>query len=678
MLGFSRRSQDQEAPPMATDMENMTDDAIVGFVDGEFTRREQERLPIELQWRLNIAFIEGNQYVNINPAAQQLEEDPKLFWWQEREVFNQVAPIVETRIAKLSRMRPILNSRPGTNAQEDIRSAKVGTQLLKNTYSDNGIADQMTDAYAWLESCGTVLMKHVWDPSKGPIIAKLEQISDMAGGQGQTQDLREGDLDTIICPPQEIYPDSCYRQTVKQQRSIIHARAYHIDEIEEIWGVRVAPEDTTAMQLQRSMIGIGGLGYGMGGFHFVSTRLKNHAIVKEYWEIPSKKFPRGRLFIVASKKLLYRGELPYPVGDEGQLALPFSKADCIKRPGCFFGRSIVERMIPIQRRYNALRNRKAEYLNRCAIGQWVVEEGSIDPEKLEMEAGAPGAVHIYARGFKAPEMVDNPELPAAFQTEESTLMMEMSMISGVSELSRQSNAPPGVKSGVALSIALEQDDTRLSTTANNIEQFLIESGRIWLRMYKTFVKGVRTLRRIGKNNVVELLDWEAADIRSDDVVIEAFSALAESPAQRRQMVFDLLESGIFSEDSNLSKDTRVKLLEMLELGNWEAFDENDELHVSKAERENRMMASGQYMNPVDYDEHVLHIKAHNKFRLTTDYEELLAQAPQIEAIYQQHVNVHLYFLAQQIQGMQQQQMMAVAPGGGDNAAVQGQQPAGNQ
>ena len=76
----------------------------------------------------------------------------------------------------------------------------------------------------------------------------------------------------------------------------------------------------------------------------------------------------------------------------------------------------------------------------------------------------------------------NPPLPSAFETEEQTLLTEFSILSGVSEVSRQSNAPPGVKSGVAMSLALEQDETRLSDTANNIELGLVECGSQWLRL----------------------------------------------------------------------------------------------------------------------------------------------------------------------------------------------------
>ncbi len=679
MWPFGGRTQEVAARPEETD----TEDSLVRFVEDEFRRRQEERRPFELQWRLNIAFIEGHQYVDVNAAAGILEEVPKLFWWQEREVFNHIASIVETRIAKLNRMRPILKSRPGSNQQEDLRAAKVASQLLRNIYYDQGIQKLMSEAFAWEEANGSVLFKHVWDRQKGKVIAELvamatgEAGDEVTGETGSRELLYEGDLDVVVVPPQEFYPDSSYRQGVEQCRSVIHARAYHIDEIEETWGVRVNPEQTSAIQLQKSMVAAGGLGYIGGGFHYVTSQLKDHAVVKEYWERPGKRFPRGRLIIVGGGKLLYKGDLPYPVDEDGRLGLPFTKLDCIKRPGVFWGRSIVERLIPIQRRYNALRNRKAEYLNRVAIGQWNVEEGSVDPDIFEAEAGAPGAIHEYKKGYAPPQPVKNEPLPAAFETEEQNLLYEFNAISGVSELSRQSNAPPGVKSGVALSIALEQDDTRLSTTASNVEQFLVESGRMWLRLYKTFAQGPRTLRVIGNNNLVEFLDWSGADIKSDDVMIEAFSALAESPAQRRQMVFDLLNTplAVDPDTGRMSKEVRAKFLEMLEFGNWEDLDDDDQLHSNKAERENRMLAQGMFPQAVNYDDHILHVARHNKFRLTTDYEELLSQNPQIDFLFQQHVDQHLQFL---VKSMAPTAPQFMPQGGGGPASSNGEQPEGNK
>ena len=637
MFGLGKNSKGQEAK---------SDDELVRYVEEEYKRRQEERRPWELQWRLNLAFVDGQQYMDINPGSGGLSEIPKLYWWTEREVFNQTAPVIETRLAKLARMRPILKCRPGTDAQDDIRAAKVGTILLSNIQQEKSIRNIQAQVNSWSETCGTGILKHLWNPRAGPVVAKV-MATDEVTGEPKEEEIREGDLDVIVCPPQEIFPDSNYHQDIGNCRSIMHTKSYHVDEIMESWDQWVDPEETSAMQLHRTMIGMGGLGYGNGSFGLSTSKLKDHAVVKELWEVPSRKRPQGRLLIVAGKKVLYQGPLPYPIGNDGTLALPFTKVCCIERPGMFWGRSIVERIIPIQRRYNALRNRKAEYLNRCVIGQWVVEEGSVDLDILETEAGAPGSIVTYARGFNPPKQADNPQLPVAFETEENTLLQELSMISGVSELSRQSNAPPGVKSGVALSIALEQDDTRLSSTAGNIEQFFVENGKIWLRMHKKFVQGSRTLRKIGKNNVIELMDWTAADIRSDDVVVDTFSALAESPAQRRQMVFDLLNTGLFNDPDTgrLTKEIRHKILEIIEMGNWETSDDSDVLHLNKAERENRQITTqGIVAIAASYDDAVLHIKIHNEYRLTTDYEEIIAQNRILDEMMQEHVNMHLQHL----------------------------------
>ena len=89
------------------------------------------------------------------------------------------------------------------------------------------------------------------------------------------------------------------------------------------------------------------------------NQVKNYAIVKEYYERPCRRYPQGRYIVVANKKTLYVGTLPYKIGNDGEFDFPFVKIVSIYSTGCFWGKSVVERCIPIQRRYNALRNRKA-------------------------------------------------------------------------------------------------------------------------------------------------------------------------------------------------------------------------------------------------------------------------------------------------------------------------------
>jgi len=645
---------EQPAGPQDDPYANYSTKEIVDFVEKEFERRQKERIPFELQWRLNIAFIEGNQYVQINEVAQTLDRIPEDYWYEQREVFNHIAPNIEARQARLGKMRPVLKVRPGSSDKSDIRATKISTQLLQSVQHEQKIRNKIHEVIRWLELTGTCCIKNIWNPDAGPLVPQIdpqtgEPMVDPATGQPVL--IREGDLEVIVCPAPEIFPESPYNQKIEDNRSIIHAKIYPVKVVKEIWGVDVPPEESKVVRLQELMTGGGFIGktYTSG----MRESLKEAVIVKEYHELPTKKYPMGRLIVVANHKLLSFGPLPYKIGKDGKLGLPFVKMCCIERPGLFWGRTVIERLIPIQRRYNALRNRKAEYLSACAIGGWIVEENSIvDMADLEASGNAPGYICRYRAGTNPPQRTINPPLPSAFETEEQTLLTEFSILSGVSEVSRQSKAPPGVKSGVAMSLALEQDETRLSDTANNIELGLIECGSQWLRLLKQFVKIPRLVRIAGKDNVVDVMEWTASDLKPEDVIMDSFSALSESPTQRRQMVFDLLGMGLFHNPDTgvIDRPARSKIMEMLQFLDWEGVDDDDQLHSAKAERENRQLANGNPCMPVHYDSHFLHIKRHNEFRLSTEYEALIAEHPQIEEIFEAHVLAHMQALAPLMQG----------------------------
>jgi len=627
------------------------DQDLVGFVEKEYLRRQRERRFFELIWRLNLAFYEGNQFMDINTATWQLEEQPLMFDWQEREVFNHIAPNIDTRISKLKKMRVVPKVNPaGINDVADLNSAKVATHILKTNYEKQKIKDKQAEEILWMEICGTVFRKHIWNRSKGRVIAQTEELQgeNFEMETTQSQEVQEGDMEIVVIPPQEIFPDSCYHTSLDQCKSIIHAKAFSVDDIRDIWGVEVAPEVAETQKMVKAMTGLSGLSYGQGGFMLHTVKLENHAIVKEYWEKSGKEYTQGRFIIVAGGKLIHAGELPYFIDDDNQPGLPFTKLDCIARPGTFWGKTVLERLIPIQRRYNSLKNRKMEYLNRVSIGQWIVARDSVDLDLMQNEGGMPGTIIEYEPGLGPPSKIKDPPLPSTFENEEMNLLNEFTILSGVSEISRQSNVPPGVTSGVAMARMKEEDDSRISNTAENMERFEVESAKKQLRMFKQFVDLPRTLQITGKNNLAEVIDWTGNDLTSENVYIDSISALTDSPAQKRQMVFDLMSAGLLidPDTGQINREMRSKIFEMIEMGDWETADDEYQLHSAKAERENRILKNGQQANLLEYDDHLVHINRHNKFRLTVDYEELRIQNPQIEDVFNEHVNQHLMFMAQ--------------------------------
>lgn len=642
--GQAPELEEQVAEPEFDPYEMVEASALVSEVNREYERRKKERKSYELQWMLNMAFIEGNQYIDINYTSQTIIDVMAESDWEEREVFNHIAPNIETRIARLSKMTPILKVRPGSNEISDLRKTKVSSQLLQNIYYEKRIADLMADAISWIEFTGTVIFKQYWDQNSGPIISWPQIMPD---GTQVLEEAQQGDLGVMVCPPQEIFPNSNYCQEISDCESLIHARVYSCKAVKEIWGVEVEPDESGAKELQRSMLGKAGGKSKLGtytGPEVQINELKDTVVVKEFWEIPSHQYPQGRLIIVANQTLLNFDPLPYKCGPDMSYGLPFTKCVCIRRPGVFWGKTVIERLIPLQRRYNALRNRKAEYLTSCAIGNWLIEENSVDMEDLEANAGKPGHIIIYRKGTTAmPQKVSSPALPQAFETEEYTLLQEFSILSGVSEMSRQGKAPTGVKSGVAISLALEQDETRLSSVADNIKRCLVHSGAQYLRFYKQFAKGPQMLRFVNRNNTVDISEWMASDLKSEDVILDSFSALSESPTQKRQMVFDLLGTGLFMDPDTgrVDRNTRNRILDMLQFTDWEGIDDDDELHMAKAERENRAMSEGQIAYPSTFDNHLLHINKHDIYRVSVDYESLIAENQIIAELFEQHTQLHM-------------------------------------
>ena len=215
----------------------------LSLYDNEFERRK-ERLPFENQWKLNVNLLEGKS--ELNPVSQPLEEVPRVFDWQEREVFDMIAPNIETRLSRLSRMRPVLKVRPGSSDPDDMRSTKVGNHLLKNLYYDKRMQSKQADLNAWMEITGTCLMKHVWNPELGQLVGHDETVVDMQGNP-IPQEVHEGDL-RLSCPRRRYSPDSKL-QEIESCRSIIR-QGFSCRQIEEVYGKKVAPETLSVMQLR--------------------------------------------------------------------------------------------------------------------------------------------------------------------------------------------------------------------------------------------------------------------------------------------------------------------------------------------------------------------------------------------------------------------------------------------
>lgn len=579
--------------------------AVVEDVTQDFLERREARKSLERGWQLNMNFVSGNQYCDIS-ALGELEEEAAAYSWQSRRCFNHIAPTLDTRIARLAKVRPSLEVRAFSDADDDMKTARLCSNILKsvrNRVDLDGIIDRAT---LWSETCGTAFYKIVWNYEEGNVI----------GVDDTGHSIREGDVNVVALSPFEVYPDSLTAEGLEEVQSLIHAKAVPVSQVKERFGVEVAGDTITDFPFVPFSSASGWKNPAEGN---ARPSIEDAVILIERYTRPNGEYPNGRLEIVAADKLLYEGDLPYRNGDRGERVFPFVRQTCISLAGAFFGTSVVDRMIPLQRAYNAVRNRKHEFLNRLSMGVIAVEDGSVDAEDLAEDGLYPGKVLVYRRGSEKPGFLDCGSLPSEFEKEEERISGEFILVSGMSEISRNSANPTHVTSATGLQLLIDQDVNRMHMSVESMERAVRETGKQILHLYKQFAGAKRVMRMTGTGGYAELFSFSKSDISADD--IEFVSGYERSVEQRKEDILHLLSLGLLKdENGKMSDDTRNRVLEALGYGAFDNARDISHLHLKKAEKENILLAQQDVEADV-YDNHHLHITEHVRALLSGGEED---------------------------------------------------------
>ena len=628
---------------------------IIQKVIEDLEKRKTERSPLEQQWTLNANFLVGNQYCDINPYRGDIEQLEPVYDWLERETFNQIAPLIETRVANLKKLSYMMKVNPATNELDDYAKADVSTSVLQHTQKVTDFQSKKDTMIIWNELCGNCFWLSWWDKDKGEkyAVERLLELDDNGIEQNKETAYYQGDLDYGLITPYEIYPESIFKQGVESQRSIILEQVKTVNDIYDLYGIKV--EGSSVETFQLTPIGSG------GGFGYENTTVTiGHRTTDDaekvitYFERPSKHRPNGlMIIIVGNDNLVYYGDLPYS-------RIPIVQSVCIEVAGQFFGKSAIERMIPIQRAYNGCVNRIHEFIKQIAIGSYITEEGSIDIEEYEQNGQAPGAMLVYKQGSNPPVPIPNGSLPSEVMTERYNLKQDMEYAAGVSQLMVYGQAPSGITSGKALDTLTEIDNTRLSLTGDNIRNSVKKLAVLWLEIYKKYATTHRIVNYVGGNNIGKAIIWSNEDINSYDVDYVTENELLMSEERQKENFFNAYNMGLFA-DKNGMIPARVKhkALEYMKCGNYSDIMSIDQLQIQAAQRENVFFENGVIPEVSDFDEHEIHIEEHLRYVLQMDFQLLKNKKPDYAKALEDHLKLHKQIVAQEEQRMMMQMGGAV-------------------
>jgi hypothetical protein len=269
------------------------------------------------------------------------------------------------------------------------------------------------------------------------------------------------------------------------------------------------------------------------------------------------------------------------------------------------------------------------------MGVLKVEDGSIDVDDLAEDGLSPGKILVYRQGSKSPEIMANMNMPDDFNKEEDSLTNEFVIISGISDVvSSSSNA--SVSSGTALQILVEQDNSRLLMSAEEIRRCILEVARHTVRLYAQFFEGVRLIKAKDDLGRTKVFYADKNVVNCDDVYLASENELLYTPSQKKEMIFKLYNSGLLSdEQGKLRPATKEKVLTLLGYKELDYQKGLARLQEEKAITENEKMLSGE-VSVDQIDDHNIHVDEHTRYVLC-EYQTLTETQKQT---FYKHIEQH--------------------------------------
>lgn len=616
----------------------------VQWIKNEVDKRRIERLYFELAWMLNMAFVEGQQYMYINNYINSLFSMPSRYEWQQRDVYNQIAPIYETTMAKYSRINPSFQTIPQSESMDDINASKITKEVMDYWRESTEFESRQMEANSWSALTGTCIWKTIWNPSKGKKIGQIAKVDKY--GVDYVEFIREGEVENVVCPPFEILPDSSYNYTMDDCSNIIHQTVITADEAWERYGVDIDGRTLNVFTFDKDYQSVQATNpySGNSSFYIDRKRRAESTMLYEYYENPSKFYPEGRLIIVIDgcDKLIHDGPLPFINSKYGERRLPFDIQKDIPRAGYFWGTCRLDRAIPVQRRYNAIKNRIAEFMNRTAIGVWAIPAASDKLSEYEEYGIGPGEILDYTDPSMVPSQINSSSLPSTFENEAGNTLADLSRITGVSELSKDSTSSD-VTSGRALLVLQEQDDTKMGLTAKSVSNCQLRVAKKTAYAFKQFASYERMISISGVGDVAQVIKWKGSSLDPETLYFKSVTALSDSLAQKRGFILDMMNAGAFRKEDGTIDEQRI--FTMTEVGDTDVDQTPEEQEKKRSKRENLYIQMGAWDRVTinEWEIHEIAYKYHLEFMLSAEYEQLDKET---QTAFEAHLQAHMAVLQQ--------------------------------
>jgi len=524
----------------------------ITYVNRLYDHGMEIRKPHEFQWVVNYAYYSGYQNLSVDLRTFTIRVNDKA---RIPISINRIAPFIESRQAKLTKRSPVPRVAPDTNDFSDVKGAQAADLALMHIHRKINMAGQYDQLTMHKLITGLGYIRTGWDPFEGDVLEE-ENINEndelVVNEQGETtKKIWEGEVSSRFKSAFSVLVPLVNVPEIRDQPWVMERDFMPaidvIQEFPDLKGKLKKEDIREAKSHYERLIDKINSPPNKGGMGFGTTNddtgpddpFNTEVLVKTLWIKPNAIYENGLIVKVIGDQLAMLEEWPESYGERN--IYPIVKFTEKEDGKSYFPQSTVERLIPVQRTFNRMRDQVIQNAQTMANIKWMVpkgtqiSQGALDDTEAEIveynaNAGEPHAAKVSPLPNYVAQLQDN-------------LIMDFRDVGGQRESSV--TPPPNITAGVAMEVAAELSDEILGPIikryARNMEtvaqQHLYIASKYWVEQ--------RKVKILGDDNVMGVQWLSGVDFKNQvDVHIEVDSMFPEFRGSQRQFILDMWDRRI--------------------------------------------------------------------------------------------------------------------------------------
>ncbi len=625
-----------------------TEEEWVCFISDTHDEKLNDRRKHELQWASNIAYCKGYQDLIFDPQSGLMH------FMREKSlpiIINRIGPFIEGRHAKLTKNRPIGRVIPNTKDIQDKRAAQYSDQALMHLWRKLEMEAVYDRLIMMLLQTGTSFMEDMWDPLGGDELTDLKTVEDELfleddGSDFQEEKIWEGEISSKALSSFSMLPCHSNIPDIKDQPYMIKRVHLPIVKLEGMYPHlkgKITPDSglNSKTEYERLVDRLQSPMFSAYGGDMNSSKYKDSdlALVKVMMVAPNHEYEKGLVGAVVGKELAMMDVFP---NDYGPNVYPWVKFTEKEDPYSFWPQATIERLIPVQKSINIIKQKKLKNAILMANGKWMLAKGSqVSEEALTDEEGE---VVEWNPLVPEPHQAQIAPLPNYVQTFDEELKTDFRDVGG----QRETSATPGnnLTASVSMQMQAELSDEIINPLIRRIGRGMeIVATQQLLLMDQEWIEP-RKIKVIGNDGKLAVQYLSNADFRHHhDVHIEIESLFPDFRGAKKQTLLELWDRRVITDPQKLIRALRFGDIDQL-LDETEKLEDTIELDIARLKK-------GKMPEFHPFQNHNMYAQKLIEYMNTPEFLRLIPERKQQVIEYTQQ---HLQFL------------MGSLPGGGEPIA----------